>query len=288
MSVDIGRVFSNSFTMVKDRWLAMVALWATFIGFLIVYGIAFFALVGGSMMAMVGSFDNPAAFDDPAMLGGMGIGFVLMLIVFYIGYIAIALGQQASMVAYASPLHRINFGEAFGRGLKGGLTLLGVFVLLMIAGIVFGLVFALFAAMMSFLDTVGIAITYLIALVLGVYLMCRFMVIVPVIVVERVYNPIAAINRTWSVTSGKVLSMLVVLIAFVVLAFVVLIPFSLIMGGMIGFTDGGGAGVASVILALFLSLIISFAFALLYCALIASLHAEVSDTQATEFGKTFE
>lgn len=288
MPFDIGLVFSNAVAMVKERWLTMLGLWATFLGFLFLYGIVVFAVVGGSMFAMAGAGMAAGGFEDPTALAGMGAGFALIALVFYIGYFAIAFGQQGAMVAAASPLERIGFGDAFGRGLKGGLTMLGVMVLFLFAYLIAVLVLALLGFILSFLGSLGGFIIGLIALVGGVYLACRFAVLVPVIVVERAYNPITAINRSWRITAGKVLGIFVVVLLAAIVALIVIVPTFLLIGASFDPTTGAEPIMGAVILLFVTMIVVSFAFLFFYSALVASLHAQVSDTQAVEFSKTFE
>lgn len=274
--------------MVKERWAAMIGLWATFLGFLFVYGIVIFAVLGGSMMA-TGAMMGPSAFDSPAALGGLGIGIIIMAVLAYIGYFAIIFGQQGSMAAMASPLHRISFGEAFTRGIKGGVTFLGVLVLFMLAYIVAALLFALLAVVLSFLGDFAPILLLILAIPAGIYLACRFSVIVPVIVVENVYNPIKAINRTWQITSGNVLGIFIVYIVFAVIALIVLVVPFMLFGAMFDPLGGGmGAGVFTGILMFLLMIALFLGFTLFSSSMVASLHAEMSDTQAVELGKTFE
>jgi hypothetical protein len=288
MSIDIGRVFSNTVAMVKERWLAMIGLWATFLGFLFVYGIVVFAVLGGTIMAS-GAMMGGAGFDNPAALGGLGIGIIVMVVIAYIGYFAIMFGQQGSMAAMASPLHQISFGEAFSRGLKGGLTFLGVLLLFIVAYIVAALLFALVVLILQFLGDFAVIVAGILALPAIIYLICRFSVIVPVIVVEKIFNPIKAINRTWQITSGNVLSILVVYIVFAVAALVLMVVPYMLLGATFDLAGGGaGAGVLTGIFIVLLFIALFLAFTLFASSLVASLHAEMSDTQAVELGKTFE
>ena len=290
MSIDIGRVFSNTLKMVQERWMTMIALWATFIGALIVYFLLVYAVIGGTFMALAGAgMSGPNAMGNLIASGGGSVGFFVVFLVLYFIYIAILLGQYASLVAAASPLQRLGFSEAFGRGLKGGLTLIGVALLFMLAYLVVLLVLTLATVILSLLGELGGIILLLVLIPAGIYVACRFSMIIPVIVVEKVFNPITAINRSWQITSGKVLGIFLTLLAFVVLAAVVVVPVALLMGGMLDPSGMGGApGIGSILVFFLGFMVLSFAFLLSYSALIASLHAEVSDTQASEFSKAFE
>lgn len=287
--LDIGNVFSNTFSMMKERWLPLLGLWAVFLGILIVYGIIAAGVLGGSIMAMAGGLSDPSA----AALGGAGIGFILIAIIFYIGYFAIIFGQQGSMIALASPLRRISFGDALGAGLKGGLTFLGVLVLFIIAYIAFAIVAAIFGFILSFLGEAAAVIVAILILPAIIYLACRFAVLVPVIVVERVFNPIRAITRCWEVTRGNVLGIFVVLIITVVIAAIMLgVPFMLFFGAMFATTDpssiSAGSAVGGAILGVLVFFLIYLVYMIFSTCLSASLHAEISDAEAEDLGKTFE
>lgn len=281
MSFDIGRVFSNTFAMVRERWGPMLGLWATFFGALLLYAMIFGGVLGGSALAMGAAFSG--SLDNPAALGGMGVGFILMLVVFYIGYIAIALGQQGAMIAMASPIQNVTFGEAFTLGLKGGLSFLGVIVLLMIAYVVVLLLGAGFAAI---LGEAGAVILAILILPVAIYLACRMSVLVPVIVVDRVFNPIKAITQTWATTRGNVLGIFLIYVGFTVLALIAIgIPFAL-LGGMMG--AGGEPGVLTLIFGFLIGIAIFIGFTLVSSSMIASLHAEISDTHVEDLSETFE
>lgn len=284
MNVDIGSVFSNTFAMVRERWGPMLGLWATFFAALIIYFMIFGGLLGGSAF-MLGSAMG-GGIDDAGILGGMGIGFFLMMIVFYIGYFAIAFGQQGSMVAMASPFRRPTFGEAFSLGLKGGLSFLGVIIVLMVAYIVLALIGALFVGILGEAGGIILAILFLPIIV---YLACRFSVLVPVIVVEEIFNPIKAITRTWEVTRGKVLGIFVIYLIFTVIAAVVImLPFGLFFGSIFASAEAGlDPGFGSALLMGLLFLLVFIAFMLVSASMIASLHAELSDAQTEDLSETF-
>ena len=281
MNINIGQVFSTTFAMMKERWAPLLGLWATFFVALILYFIVFGAFLGGSSFLLAGGL------EDAGALAGLGAGFILMAIVFYIGYLVLAFGQQGSMVAMASPLQRINFGEAFTVGLRGGLSFIGVVVLLMIAYFALALVAGLLVAAMG---EAGAIVLGLIFVPVMIYLVCRLSVLMPVIVVEGVFNPITAIKKAWGMTSGKVLGIfLIYLILIVIVIVAIVLPFGLIFG--FSFADlesGEGPGVGSAIFAFVYFVAVFFGFTLLSTALSASIHSEVSDTQVEELSDTFQ
>ena len=243
------------------------------------------------MLGAIGAgFSGASPVDDFASLG-FGLGIVLAVIVIYIVFLLIAFAQQGSMIAKASPLLNLEFGEAINRGFRGSLTYLGIVVLYLIASLLFGLVLTLVALIMSFLGSVGEFIVNAAVFVAYVYLACRFCVIIPVITVDKVYNPITAINESWRMTSGHVLRILVVILVAAVLAFLLfLVPSAVVMaafGASLGDVGLGGA-ISAIFTMFFVFGLLYLVFSIFSSALFASLHAEVSDNQAAALGETFE
>jgi hypothetical protein len=294
---DIRQVFSNAWTALKDRWLLMIGMWAIFFGLMMIYYFVFGGVLGGAMLATGAMAGGAMGGSDPtALLGSLGVGFILMTMLFLFGYMVIALGQQAGMIAIATPVERVNFGDAMMRGLKGGLTLLGVIVLMVLLGVVFALIAALIIVILQFMGDMGAVIGILLLAPIAIYLALRFAVLVPVIVVEKVFNPITAMGRAWQVTSGKVLGILIVYVVVTVLAVVIFfVPFVLLVGSPLALASGGAdpmgaaaAGIGAIFGAIVLIFFLSIAYALFTTALSAALHAQISDAHTVDLGKTFE
>lgn len=293
MKVDIGRVFSNTWEITKQRFWLLLGMWGLFFVVQMAFSTAFTVVLGGSMLAIgaaVGSFDEP----DMLMAGGMGIGFVLISIVFYLGYIAIMLAQQCAMAALATPLERVAFGDAFKTSFKAGLTFLGVVVLLVIAYFIFALAAGLFAAALTILGDAAAIIAAILIFPAVIYLVLRLAVLVPVVAVDRTFNPIEAIRRTWRITNGNVFSILVVSIISIVLALALLgIPVALMFGPLIALSSQGPdpAGAVGAIGSVFGGVLLLFPLFIFYSIVSviinACLHAEMTDSQAARLGETF-
>ena len=289
MTVDIGKVFSDTWAMIKQRWLAMIGLWAAFVGVLILFYIGTIIAAGTWFVTFADAFNGAGGFADATAYGGLGVGFVVITVLIMVGFYTIIFGQFGSMVAMASPTRRPTFRDAFGRGLKGGLTLIGVLILFLLAMIVVWLALILVGLILSFLGQLGQWIMLIGLFVGNIYVSCRFSVLVPVIVVERVFNPIKAINRTWEITGGNVLRILVVMIVFTVLALLMLgVPYALLFAVVDLQGAGMGTAIATLIMVYVIFFAIFFGFMLFSTSMIASLHAQISDTQASEFSKAFE
>jgi hypothetical protein len=288
--IDIGRVFSTGFAMLRQRLWLLVGMWALFfviqIGFSMVFGFSLGGLGMAGGAALAGGMDNPAA------LAGMGIGVILVSILFYIAYIALAFAQQGAMVALASPLVEPSFGEAMSLGFKSVLTFLGLMLVLIATYIAFLLVSLVITLVMGLAGETGAGIAALLIIVLAVpaaiYLSCRLSVLVGVVVVERVFNPIAALRRSWAITGGKVLGIFLVFLAFLLLAAVlVLLPALLIFGAVAAAGPGSTAGMGAVMLGVLLFFPLLLLYAIAASALLAALHAEVSGGGAEQLQDVF-
>ena len=281
----IGRVFSTSFAMFRRRFWALVGMWAVFFAIQIagsaVFGIAMV------VFGMTGMAALDTGLDSPAAIAGMGIGMILVLVLFYAAYVVILLAQQAAMVTLASPLEEPAFGAALGRGFKSALPFLAITVILMlgyflIAGVIGGVAGAAGGG------SVVSAVLALLSLPVLVYLACRLAVLIPVVAVEQVFNPIAAIRRSWAVTRGKAGDVFLALLAFVAVSLVALcLPFAVIFGGLLGSQDNDGAAAGFAIVGVLLFIPLFIAYTILAAAFTAALHSELTGSGAEALGEVF-
>ena len=286
MNIDIGSLFEDAFAMFKQRFWGMLGLWATFIGMIVALFIVFFIFVGASALGVAALSGGEAAFDGAGGLG-FGVGIIASTVIFYLLMLAMLFAQQGSMMAMASPIERVNFGEAIARGFKGGLTLTVLMIPLLILNIIFGLLATLVTGFAALASPILSVIFAILLIPVGIYFACRFAVLVPVIVVEQIYNPIKAVNRAWVVTRGRVLSILVVVLLVTVCSLVVFgIPF----GAAFALSDPSSGGEPPLIVALIPLLMfpLTIVFMIFYVAVTASLHARISDHGAQSAAEVFE
>lgn len=287
MQVDIGRVFTNSFAILRQRFLSLLGVWGVFFGASIaLFMVLGFGMGGAAFMGAGADLENAGAF---------GAGFIILILLFYVGYFYINGAQQCAMVAMATPLEKPSFSDALNAGLRGGLTFMGVLVLILIAYLIGILLLGLVGAVMTMLGDIGAALFAILILPVLIYLACRLVLVVPVIAVDRTYNPINALSRSWQLTGGNVLRIFVVLVVLSVGAFVVFgALFGVLFG--IGFSagfdvDNPAAGVGGMVAAFAVGLLLLFPlyilFSLFASTVMAALHAEVSDSSVQELGETF-
>lgn len=277
--MDIGRVFSISFAMFRQRFWLLLGMWLVFLVIQFAAAIAMF--VGVMVMGLAGMAGFSAGLDDPAALTGLGIGMIAVIVVFYAGYIVILLAQQAAMVTIASPLEEPSFGGAMVRGFRSALPFFALAVLMLLG--YFGLALG-FMVLLGVTDAVGgsgggvlAAILPLLSLPVLIYLACRFAVLIPVVAVDQVFNPVKAIRRSWSVTRGKALAILLALIAFVLGSLVALgLPVALLFAATDAASGGSGAAITLSIIGGLLIIPLMIAYAMFTSAFTASLHSEVT------------
>ena len=221
MQFSASRAFTEAFQLLGARFGMLVGIWLTFfVGIIAV--IAAFGGVFFSMMRMsLGAGGTLTPGQNP--LAGMGFS----IFIFYILYFLVIFAQQIALSRASTGRADDTFAVALGAGLRGALPMLGVLLLYMIAGIgggfVIGLIFAgLIAA------TQSAAVSFLLGLMMLLaffYLFARFSLLLPIIAIDEVRNPFAAIGRAWKLTAGNsvkvALIWALVLIAMIAVYFVV-------------------------------------------------------------------
>lgn len=283
MKLTVSQIFSDTFAAMKEHFWGLIGLWLTFFAITAVAMIVFFMVMGGGVMAMAGAIEGA----DGA---GFGAGVILFMFVFYVVYLLLACAQTAALNAMASPLRRVDFGEAFGLGWRSSPTLLLVMVLLVIAyfvgALVAGMIFAALASLGS-----AVAVVAAILLFLGVmYLACRLSIVFPIVPVDGVRNPITAISRSWGLTRGNALSIflsfLLLFVIFGVLVGVLILPFM----GTIMSMDNPNAAPALGGLAFFFigAIVLSVVFAVTYAAFLSAIHGRLAGSTGEQLSETFE
>lgn len=180
---------------------------------------------------------------------------------------------------------RPTVGEAIKLGAKGVLPYL-------LAQILFGFGIALvlgtvIGAIGATIRPASPAILLLVAAgmvaVLAAYI--RIMLVAPVVAVERVYNPVAALKRSWMLTQGNTGRLalflgLIVLVALVALGALVGILGSLVT--VIGGSEWGKIASAAITAALAAVMMVYLS------AVLATIHRQLAGPSATDLSATFE
>lgn len=288
--MDIGRVFATSFAMLRQRFWLLVGMWAVF--FAIQLAASIVLGIGMAVLGMAGAAGMGAGIEDPAAIAGLGVGMIVFMVLFYGAYLVVVLAQQAAMVTIASPLEEPSFSVAMTRGFKSALPFFGIAVLMMLGYL------ALVALMAGVLGaasvgggTAGSAAAVVVALAflpLLIFFACRFSVLIPVVAVDQVFNPVAAMRRSWSVTRGKVLRIMLAFLGFFGITLLALgVPFALLFGAIFAGQDNPAA-VAGIAIIGVLAIIPLFVIYMIFTSTFtAALHSEVTGGGAESLEEVF-
>lgn len=261
-------VFRAAWTMLRQRFWLLAGMWATF----------FAIQAAGSMVlgiaAAAGAAGLGAGLGDPAALSGMGIGMIAVLAVSYAGYLVLLLAQQAAMVTLASPLEPPDFGAALTRGLRSALPFLG---LTMILGLGYG---ALLLATGALGGVAGAVVSVLLAVLsfpAMVYCACRLAVLIPVVAVDRVFSPLAALRRCWAVTRGKAGAIFLALLGLGgLIGALFVLPVAVIIALVLASQQGAIIAAGGIIAFVLLFFPMLICVSLYVSAFIAALHSELT------------
>src|SRR5690606_1038998 len=119
----------------------------------------------------------------------------------------IALAALVTAVGYLALLallrdhRRPTVGEAIKTGLIGLLPAIGTYILLAFG---VGLVFAVLVAVAAAVGSPGVSFVLgTIAVILAAYVMVKVSLSGPVIAIDKVYNPLKVLARSWRLTKGN-------------------------------------------------------------------------------------
>ena len=212
--------------------------------------------------------------------GGKIIGITLAaLIIQIIGYLAV--------LTMLTDRNRPTVGEAIAGGIKAlpttiGAVIVGYLVMILVAmvlAIIGGVLTMLIGAAGAFVLIVGI---FAVMAILGV----KLSLTMPVIVVENQMNPITALTRSWRLTRGNSLR----LFGFYALMFIGYLVIALILMGLIGAVAGvlgGATSKGALLLTGVVGGAIGAVVGVLFCAVLAAIHRQLSGTGDAAIGDTF-
>jgi hypothetical protein len=284
MQFDMNRTWSQAVALVRANFQLLALIAGVF---LLLPTLALYLLNPDLMQVMALSADPAraeAAMDAilPRLLGYGAIVIALQLV-----------GQMAMVAMMGSA--RPTVGESLRLGARALpsvigaaiVFILGFIVVALVLGLVLGLAIALVAALFGGGETPSLgaagligAVLYLAIFVFEIYVMVRFMMTLPIIVLEKQYNPLKALRRSWRLTGPRawaIVGFIVLLgVAYFVIAMVLMIAI-----GALGFVSGGdlAGGSPSTGSVVVLSLVVSVggAFvAMLLSGILVSMHQQLA------------
>ena len=196
---------------------------------------------------------------------------------------------------------RPTVGESILRGIKAVPTVIGAtilcFIAYMLLALALGLVIGLLAAAAIGLagsSTGGVVVIgavsvllYLFLIVVVAYFGARLSPLLPVIVLEPQYNPVKALARAWRLTKPKAWAILGFFLLLFVCYLVISIVFFTVLSAF-GMIAGAGVGGASVFVMGLFGGVLGAAVAMLFSAILVSLHQQLAGFSRERLNETFE
>jgi hypothetical protein len=195
----------------------------------------------------------------------------------------VALAQGIGMLGLLALLtdrNRPTVGEALVIGVKSFPTYFAAQILQSIV-MVFIILIPFVAG-----GTAGVAVGVIVGLVAAVaviYLFTKFSLSLPVIVAERVMNPVTALSRSWTLTKGNSLR----LFLFYCLLFVAVLVIAIVVGIVLGIIGALTGPDGAVLVSGLSNAIINMIALTIFLAVLAAAHRQLSGSAAT-VGETFE
>lgn len=187
-----------------------------------------------------------------------------------------------TMLALLSDRGNPTVREALSTGLKSIPTYLAAQLLsALAAGIVIGLPLGVVAA---FASPAVVVLVGLVLAIVAIYVVVKFALIAPVIAIDGVRNPITAITRSWQLTKGNSLRIIVfILLLFVTIAIIGALVqgvLSLILAAIGGEVANIGAGVVSAIINTLITVV--------FLVVIAAIHRQLASDTPDRLAEAFE
>ena len=262
MKFDLDTAWKDTTTVLRDnlRLLAVVAGVFYFVPYL-----AALLWIPGLADLVMGQFDPESSAMEAkvnAMFANYWWALVILGLVQGIGFLA----MLALLRRRANP----TVAQALQVGTRSVLSYIATSLLL---GLVLGLAILLAVAPGAVLKMpVLVVIGAIVALVVSCYLFTKFSIVSPVIAIDEVLNPFAAMGRSWRLTKNNSLRLFfffaLLFIAYAVISAVVSMVFSLIfaLGGAEAQTFGQA----------FATSLMNALFAIVFAGVLAAVHAQLS------------
>lgn len=250
--------------------------------FFLVPSVASSFLLGDIQAQIFANLDNREVLSGifEAELGKILGVSLFSMIAGFVGYL--------SVLVLLTDRSRPTVGEAIMRGVRYlptvlAATIIGYFALLfciILISVIGGVLSAV-------LGGVGVALIFIAMFALVLTAVVRFSMTLPVVVVENVLNPLAALQRSWRLTRGNALKLLgfyaLLFIAYVVITVLLMV----IIGAATGIAGGGEPGEATLLFASVLAGAIGAVVGVMASAVLAAVHAQLAGVKDLALDDTF-
>ena len=250
----------------------------------IVAGIFFFlpslltTMVGPDMNSMMGNISTPEQFEQ---LGEQMMGvyanfwwiFAIAMIAQFVGYL--------SLLALLRDDAKPTVGDAIMTGIKGVIPAFVTYVLFILGlSVLVGAMFAL-AAVTGVQAVAAIAVILLIPVAL--YVSVKVSLSAPVIAIDKVFNPLTVLARSWRLTKGNSLRLFLFFVLLLIVYVVIAMVLGLALGGLAAIAgDIGGKFIQGV-----LGGALGAVATVVMVSILASIHRQLSGPSVAAVSETF-
>ena len=274
MKLDINRAWTDAINLIQTN-LSVVAVVAGVFFFLPYLAFVLF-MPDVSAMGIESNPQDPTAAFKRVMALYADIWWMVALLT-----IAQTIGTLA-LLALLRAGNRPTVGQAIAIGAIGFLTSIAATIIFYIGfSVVAGLILGAAAAVGVTALTVILGIAIFVAFV---YIAIKLSLLAPVIAIEKVYNPLAAMMRSWRLTKGNSLR----IFAFLALLIIAVVVVSMVLGLIVGLVFGlAGGEVARIGGGLFNS-VLNAVYVVLMLGVLAAIHRQLAGPDAEVVSETFE
>jgi hypothetical protein len=233
--------------------------------------------MSASAAAVMAAPKNPAAMQQMLHVYGKIAPYVLLLVQM-LGYLA--------MLALLTDRRRPTVAEAMAIGARCLPPLIGAIIVFflgyMLASLPLGLIVIVFV--MALGPQLGGAIGVSIDILVMFLLVTRLSLTLPAIVIEGIHNPVAALVRSWRMTTGRSLRLLafyvLLLVAYSVMTIALMALINLVTAAI-----GTGAGVTLITAGV--SGLIGAVTSIVLTAILAAVHRQLAGPSLAAISETF-
>ena len=275
MKLDMNRAWTDALSLIQAN-LGVVAIVAG-VFFFLPY-LAFMLLMPDAMTSM--QFDADPA-DTQAVLDQFTAMYADIWWMIALMTIAQTVGTLA-LLALLRDENRPTVGQAIGIGAIGLLTSLAATIILYVGfGIVGGILLG--GAIASDITALAVIVGILLFVAL-IYVAVKFSLLAPVIAIDKVYNPFAALARSWRLTKGNSVRLFV----FYLLLIIALAVVSGVIGLIVALVFGLAGPDVAVFGTGFFNAILNAVYIVLMLGVLAGIHRQLAGPDAETMSETFE
>ncbi|MXP24546.1 hypothetical protein GRI39_00580 [Altererythrobacter indicus] len=227
------------------------------------------------------AMDNPASTEAALeqvtqMYANYWWVFLLMTLIQSIGFIAI--------LALLRDSNRPTVSEALQIGLKGFLPYFAAYVLLCIAlGLIIGIILTIVA--LTNVAALIIVATFA-ALIFAIYAMIKCSLTPAIVAIEKTYNPITILKRSWTVTKGNSLRIFGFFMLIGIVYLIISIIIGMVMQGL-GIAIGPNSLAMQIINGLVNGLVGAIA-TVVFVAILAAIHRQLAGASPDAISEAFK